>query len=151
MWTTQAAGLHHDYIWTGTTALAGEKHLGFYLTPDGRLAIVGSYLFWSQFLIYVPNRKYQRIFGLERKFLSLSASAGYEMGVLSGPGWSQEPAIVETYAPGLVWSMNDFDPNADDIAYLRLNWTNGPNLWKDKAHIWIGANCPEFAGPQSER
>ena len=22
-----------------------------------------------------------------------------------------------------------------------MNWPGGPNLWKDKAHIWIGANC----------
>ena len=40
---------------------------------DGRLAVIGSKVFWSQFIIWFPNKKYQKIVGIDKEFLSLSS------------------------------------------------------------------------------
>ena len=131
-----------EYIWTspGTAALAGSKHLGFYLTPDGRLAIIGSKLFWSQFLLHIPNRKYQRILGINKEFLSLSASEGYEMGVSrSVQAFARLPALTLT-ANGN-YNLNDFNNGDDDVAQLIIDWQPASTLWKDQAHIYICRNC----------
>ena len=92
----------NDNIWTSPPrpdASTNGKHLGFYLTPDGRLAIIGSKIFWSQFLFHIPNRKYQRILGIDKEFLSLSATKGYEMGdINSSKDFAKEPAKKSSLA-----------------------------------------------------
>ena len=138
----------NDNIWTSPAApdaSTNGKHLGFYLTPDGRLAIIGSKIFWSQFLFHIPNRKYQRILGIDKEFLSLSATKGYEMGdPNSSKDFAKAAAIVKTIVGGAErWTMSEFDPTVDGINTLRTAWKDSVNgaLWKDQSHIWLSSNC----------
>ena len=63
------------------------------------------------------NRKYQRILGIDKEFLSLSATKGYEMGdINSSKDFAKEPAIKKTLVGGAErWTMSEFDPNVDGI------------------------------------
>ena len=141
----------NDNIWTSpaasdvATPSTNGKHLGFYLTPDGRLAIIGSKIFWSQFLFHIPNRKYQRILGIDKEFLSLSATKGYEMGdINSSKDFAKAAAIVKTLVGGAArWTLSEFDPTVDGINRLRTLWKDSVNgvLWKDQSHIWLSSNC----------
>ena len=131
----------NGFIWTDEPGLDGKsknenpKHLGFYLTPDGRLAIIGSYVFWSQFRF--PTKKYREIIGATNEFLSLTAASGIEMGLESNTDAPLKLQPIEKLydANGVeTWTMNDFS-GVDNVNVIAGTWAAQDNdvLWKTKA------------------
>ena len=126
------------------------RHLGFWITPDGRLAVDGSVIFWSSFIIQFPTKKYREILGFTNEFLSLSAIAGSAMGNAAATNIAlREQAITVV---GDTWTMHDFPPGGGDtIADLQgweaaLGTGNGASAnikaqVFDKTHSIIGNNC----------
>ena len=134
-----------SFIWSypGDGANDNPKHLGFYLTPDGRLAIIGSYVFWSQCMIRFPNKKYREIIGATNEFLSLTAASGIEMGIGSNTDAPLKlQPIVKLYDGNGVetWTMNDFS-NVDNVNVLAGTWAGNDDLWKNKSHTFLATNC----------
>ena len=140
-----------NYIWTYTPGTNGtgveEKHLGFYMTPDGRLAIIGSKVFWSQFIIWFPNKKYRRIFGIETEFLSLTPVNGYAYGDSShttAPLVHLRKEIITRNAGDTLWSLTDGVVGEDTIARMATgqhNWAGNVPTWKGQTLVWVAANC----------
>ena len=125
-----------------------SRHLGFWITPDGRLAVDGSVLFWSSFMIQFPTKKYRKILGFENEFLSLTALSGASMGdPNSGNAGLRQQAIEIT---GATWTMYDFPAGGGDTIQDLQAWTvalapNGnPDIQNsvfNKTHSIIGNNC----------
>ena len=137
IWTYEAPGAD------GKSKNENPKHLGFYLTPDGRLAIIGSYVFWSQCMIRFPNKKYREIIGATNEFLSLTAASGIEMGIGSNTDAPLKlQPIVKLYDGNGVetWTMNDFS-NVDNVNVLAGTWAGNDDLWKNKSHTFLATNC----------
>ena len=133
------------FIWSypGEGANTNSKHLGFYLTPDGRLAIIGSKVFWSECLLRFPNKKYREIIGVTNEFLSLSAALGVEMGIHTNDiDVFKKQAIEKTNPgePGESWTMNDFQA-ADNVATIAGTWAGNEDLWKNQSHTFLATNC----------
>ena len=141
---------NNGYIWTYATGANGvgvqEKHLGFYLTPDGRLAIIGSKVFWSQFFIWFPNKKYRRVFGIETEFLSLTPLNGYVYGDSSHAGQLAilNNEIITRNADDTLWTLTDGVAGEDTIARISTganDWEGNPDTWKGETHTWLAGNC----------
>ena len=128
------------FIWSypGAGANTNAKHLGFYLTPDGRLAIIGSYVFWSQCLIRFPNKKYREIIGVTNEFLSLT-TLGVEMGLHTNNTEALKAQAIEVLANGN-WTMHDFG-DAENVNTLATTWAGNANLWKNLSHTFLATNC----------
>ena len=131
---------------TGTNTVDGvvggqniPKHLGFYLTPDGRLAIVGSKLFWANFIIWFPNKKYRRIVGIETEFLSLTAKAGLTYGNSSSEHDVLKTEVITRNDGDTLWTLKDGIANVDDIDTLSTPWPNAN--WEGQSHVWVAGNC----------
>ena len=139
------------YIWRypAKAALNNDKvtrHLGFYLTPDGRLAICASKVFWSLFFIHIPVRKYQKILGLD-EFVSITPINGYKLGSPNSSVPVARKPIITVLQTGN-WTMNDFETDVDSILisqgwYDLLN-ANDEDLESQilgKFNILISQNC----------
>ena len=146
-----------DYIWEYIKGENGvgvhTKHLGFYLTPDGRLAIIASKVFWSQFIIWFPNKKYQKIIGIEKEFLALS-SKGREyqnttveqtiQGGGANPEYITRHPIIRRNVDDTLWSLTDGVANEDSITYMSSDWSNadgGLAKWFELTMTWVAGNC----------
>ena len=138
-----------SFIWSypGDGANDNPKHLGFYLTPDGRLAIIGSYVFWSECMIWFPNKKYREIIGVTNEFLSLSALGGIEMGLGSNSTASLRKQPIEKTnegQPGETWTMNDFElanGTVSNVHTLATTWPGSVVTWKKQSHTFLATNC----------
>ena len=131
---------------TGTNTVDGvvggqniPKHLGFYLTPDGRLAIVGSKLFWANFIIWFPNKKYRRIVGIETEFLSLTAKDGLTYGNSKSEHDVLKTEVITRNDGDTLWTLKDGIANVDDIDTLSTPWPNAN--WEGQSHVWVAGNC----------
>ena len=138
----------NDHIWEYAIDANGptdidKKHLGFYLTPDGRLAIIGSKVFWSQFIIWFPNKKYRRVVGIDTEFLGLTASKGYIYGDSSRSAALAflNNEIITRNADDTRWSLTDGEANIDTVNVLATTWAGNPALWKGQTHTWVAGNC----------
>ena len=149
-----------EYIWAyapgDNTVVATNqlisKHLGFYLTPDGRLAIVGSKYFWGNFIIWFPNKKYRRIIGIDTEFLSLTTVDGKTYGnrdvsaLLSGggadPDYILHNEVITRNDDDTLWSLTDGIAATDTINILST-WDQDQNHdnWRGQSHIWVAGNC----------
>ena len=132
---------------TGTNTVDGivggqniSKHLGFYLTPDGRLAIVGSKLFWANFIIWFPNKKYRRVVGIETEFLSLTAKDGQTYGNGSSAHAALRGEVIERNGADTEWTLKDGVAGVDDIVTLST-WDIGDENWQGQSHVWVAGNC----------
>jgi hypothetical protein len=142
-----------DYIWAYIKGQNGvgvhTKHLGFYLTPDGRLAVIGSKLFWSQFIIWFPNKKYQKIVGIDKEFLSLSSKGlEYEnrsVTDVNAANYVTTKPIITRNVDDTLWTLQDGVAGVDSIAYMSTNWAVLPNdgsaKWLEQTMTWIAGNC----------
>ena len=138
------------YVWRYKAKAAADnakatRHLGFYLNPDGRLAICASKVFWSLFFIHVPVKKYQKILGVD-EFVSLTPLNGHKMGTdNSSAPEARKPVIT---VANDTWTMNDFETDVDDIAtsqtwynLLDTNDADFESLMLGKFNILVSTNC----------
>ena len=138
--TAGTDGSANSFIWSypGAGANTNAKHLGFYLTPDGRLAIIGSYVYWSLCIIRFPNKKYREIVGVTNEFLSLTALQGIEMGLHNNATVALRNQAIDVLANGN-WTMNDFDPTT--VNTLATTWEGDDSKWKNLSHTFLATNC----------
>ncbi len=56
---------------------AGLTHFQMFLSENGQLAIAGTRVFWANFVVEVPERRYQRIFfAADKQYVSLHPTTG---------------------------------------------------------------------------
>ena len=135
---------------TSTEQGHSGRHLGFWITPDGRLAVDASAIFWSSFIIQFPTKKYREILGFTNEFLSLTALAGSSMG---DPASTNQGLKLQAFdVVGDTWTMNDFPAGGGDTIADLQGWEAelgtgigaSADLKKqvfDKTHSIIGNNC----------
>ena len=119
-------GVRYRGQYCGTNQLI-SKHLGFYLTPDGRLAIVGSKYFWGNFIIWFPNQKYRRIIGVDTEFLSLTAVDGKTYtsvsALLSGGGANPDYVLykeaITRNDDDTLWTLTEGIAATDTVPYCQ--------------------------------
>ena len=140
------------YIWkypakSATDDKKESRHLGFYLTPDGRLAVCASKVFWSLFMIHIPVKKYQMILGLP-EFVSMTPIRGYRMGEPTSDAPAARVPAITKLANGN-WTMADFEAGIDTIAIMVATWYNLLNtndaVFEEKMlgkfGSWVSNNC----------
>ena len=70
-------GPHYTAAYVLQPLIGGVEHLKITLTENGNISFKGSRAFWANFVIEVPERRYQQIFfGTDRQYVSLHPITG---------------------------------------------------------------------------